>query len=96
MSKAVLVVDMPESCGVCELVDDGLMRLENGKETQILYCGVPTCGEDVTDYVGCRPEFCPLREVPQKADIKKAATMTSLTWCEGYNACIDKIEGGVR
>lgn len=36
MSKALLILDMPESCDMCDLTD-----MVNGK----MYCGVPGCGE---------------------------------------------------
>ena len=53
------------------------------------------CG-DVGDNDMCRAGGCALTEVPRRMDIKKAETMTSLAWCEGWNACIDKILGGAE
>ena len=41
-----------------------------------------------------RPVWCPLREVPEKADFRKAKTETVANWIEGWNACIDRILGG--
>lgn len=58
MAKAVLIMDMPESCDMCDFVDDE-QPPRYGEKT--LYCGIPGMGEDVTDYIACRPEFCPLR-----------------------------------
>lgn len=54
MSKALLVMDMPESCDMCDFVDDK-QPPRYGEKT--LYCNVPGIGEDVTDYVTCRPDF---------------------------------------
>ena len=93
MAKAVLIMDMPESCDMCDFVDDE-QPPRYGEKT--LYCGVPGMGEDVTDYMACRPEFCPLRELPEKKE-----TFTTLEchsngkWTEGmkagYNAFLDEI-----
>lgn len=87
MAKAVLIMDMPESCKDCSI------RFTDEYSD---YCPCKT--QDVFDYVhtDTKPEWCPLKEVPRIMDIKKAATMTSLTWCEGWNACIDKILGGAE
>lgn len=79
MSKAVLVMDMPESCDMCDLTD-----MANGK----MYCGVPGCGELTKDYISCRPDWCPLRPMPEKK--QNACTHG---FAGGWNACIDAIEG---
>ena len=84
MAKAVLVIDMPESCDVCDFKKDGICGS---------YCNVPGIGEYTDDYISCRAEFCPLKPMPEKGDIRKAKTMTTLTWIEGFNACIDAICG---
>ncbi len=87
MAKAVLVMDMPESCDMCDFVDD-MQPPRYGERT--LYCSAPGIGEDVTDYVACRPDWCPLRELPEK----KKLTYTDLcTDCEvsGWNDCLDEI-----
>ena len=97
MAKAMLIMDMPKSCDVCDFVDE-----------RYQYCSVPWFGKDVSDYVECRHEHCPLRECPQKKEVKNLnevleikknggdlakATFESLT-NYGYNACIDEILGG--
>ena len=87
MAKAVLVMDMPESCDMCDFVDD-MQPPRYGERT--LYCSAPGIGKDVTDYVACRPDWCPLRELPEK----KKLTYTDLcTDCEvsGWNDCLDEI-----
>lgn len=50
--KAVLVIDMPESCYGCDLT----YQDSNG-----MYCSCTK--EDVGNYVSCRPEGCPLLEL---------------------------------
>lgn len=87
MAKAILVMDMPESCDMCDFVDDE-QPPRYGEKT--LYCGVPGIGEDVTDYIECRPESCPLLELPEK----KKLTYNNLcadNKVSGWNACLDEI-----
>lgn len=97
MSKAVLVMDMPESCDMCDFVDDE-QPPRYGEKT--LYCGVPGIGEDVTDYIACRPDWCSLRELPERMEIcgtynaeyyAKCGLMPSYKL--GWNKCLDAIEG---
>lgn len=50
----------------------------------------------MTDYIACRPDWCPLRELPEKKE-----TWVTLScypngrWTEdmkaGYNTCLDEI-----
>lgn len=77
MSKVVLVLDMPESCDMCDFAD-----MINGE----MYCGVPGYGELAEDYIICRPDWCPLRELPEK---KQNACKHG--FAAGWNACIDAI-----
>lgn len=63
MPKAVLIMDMPESCDMCDFADD-TQPPRYGERT--LYCNAPGIGDDVTDYIACRPDWCPLRELPDK------------------------------
>ena len=90
MSKAALVMDMPESCDMCDFVDDE-QPPRYGEKT--LYCGVPGMGEDVTDYIECRPESCPLRELPEKIPELKSGYEDLRTSIRrvGWNACLDEI-----
>lgn len=97
MAKAVLVMDMPESCDMCDFVDDK-QPPRYGEKT--LYCGIPGMGEDVTDYIACRPEFCPLRKLPEKKEefeLRKCKGSAKGTWKvplienKGFNACLDEI-----
>lgn len=97
MAKAVLVMDMPESCDMCDFVDDE-QPPRYGEKT--LYCGVPGIGEDVTDYIACRPDWCPLRELPERMQIcgtynaeyyAKGGLMPSYKL--GWNKYLDAIEG---
>lgn len=88
MSKAVLIMDMPESCDMCDFVDD-TQPPRCGERT--LYCVMPGIGEDVTDYIACRPEFCPLQEMPEKKEINYYMNSKEKGVVEGWNACLDEI-----
>lgn len=89
MSKAVLVMKMPKSCNKCKFFD-----------TQYRYCdlkGLPLKRKDGkygnTKISKERAAWCPLKELPEKTDIQKGKTMTTINWIEGWNACIDEIAG---
>lgn len=77
--KAILVIDMPDSCDKCELgyYSDG----------RILLCEY----EDKVGNKESKPDWCPLKELPEKHNSIR-------TWDEyyngydiGWNDCIDNI-----
>ena len=91
MSKAILVIDMPSSCSKCSICQ-----------------GIDMCGEYICSikdefdgeqgyYDGeyDRPNYCPLREVPQKKDTTYHPCRNPYV-TEGYNACIDELLGGAE
>ena len=86
MAKAVLVMDMPESCDMCDFVD--------GEKT--LYCGVSGVGEEVTDYISCRPDWCPLQKLPDREEElpteKYLFGGLGKAFVSGWNACLDAID----
>lgn len=80
MSKAILVIDMPNKCGECSL-------------RMAMIC-TPTM-KDI-DSVNAKMEWCPLRKVPQKWDENKALTWENKKFIDGRNACIDEIMRGAE
>ena len=91
MPKAVLIMDMPESCDMCDFADD-TQPPRYGERT--LYCNAPGIGDDVTDYIVCRPDWCPLRELPEKMEVcgkypQPGKPVPSYRF--GWNACLDEI-----
>lgn len=83
MSKAVLVMDMPEQvCQKCILCYET-------EDDEYLCCAV---GKLVPD--GEKPDWCPLRELPEKMpdlehgyeNVEKSIIRT------GWNACLDALE----
>ena len=91
MAKAVLVMDMPESCDMCDFADD-TQPPRYGERT--LYCNAPGIGYDVTDYIECRPDWCPLIPLPKRHTAPKTATGYEIGYEDGWNDCLDKIAGG--
>ena len=90
MAKAVLVMDdMPECCADC-----CCGYFERDSKELNLICGAT--GEDAIN-VG-KPDWCPLRELPEKKVADKRLAISPLT--EGYlkdfekgcNACLDAID----
>lgn len=94
MAKAVLVMDMPESCDMCDFADD-TQPPRYGERT--LYCNAPGIGDDATDYIACRPDWCPLRELPEKMEElppeKYEFGSLGRAFVAGFNGCLDKILG---
>lgn len=95
MSKAVLVMDMPESCDMCDFVDNTQPPIY-GK--QRFYCNAPDIGDDVTDCITRRPDWCPLRELPEKnpsnPELEPGVYYTEKgyeVYKRGWNACLDEI-----
>lgn len=92
MSKAVLVMNMPESCDMCDFADD-TQPPRYGERT--LYCNAPGIGDDVTDYIACRPDWCPLRELPERKEElpveKYEFGGLGKEFTSGFNACLDEI-----
>jgi hypothetical protein len=83
LSKAILVIDMPENCKDCDFCyySDGRF---------------PSCKLKLMATDDCmeKPDWCPLKQMPQH---KNSYTCSEefLEWCHiGYNECIDEILGG--
>ena len=81
MSKAVIIVDMPESCDMCNFIDE-----------MYHYCNVPWFGKDVSDYVACRHEDCPLCSLPQIAN--HPDYWDNGRYDKGWNDCLNEILKG--
>ena len=93
MSKAVLVMDMPEECAKCNLYDHEYDVCEPTEKN------VRTFG---------KPDWCPLRELPKKKDsmnlnsiMEKCKDRDSIMdsvlkqfIVDGYNSCIDELLKG--
>ncbi len=80
MKKAILVMDMPENCVGCPLSAES-------SDEYIQYC---TGTDDKIDdffYSKRKPDWCPLKELPERKDDDADYALYDLGW----NACIDEI-----
>lgn len=85
MSKAILIIDMPEYCGCCDFC-----YYSDGK--------IPSCQikfRAVEDFTK-RPSWCPLKALPEKYDIEaemKKPHDRDYDWEfeGGFNACLNQI-----
>lgn len=88
MSKAVLVMDMPSSCLECPIGQNESIPLET-----CIRCPFGKCAIDAE--VETRPDWCPLRELPEKiTSWKGKSTNYQQGHRDGYNACIDELLKG--
>lgn len=85
MSKAVLVMDMPESCADCKLRINGCCLPRSWKND---ICGVYYDAKNSS-----KPDWCPLRPMPEKRECNGLLDFDdSVSY--GFNLCIDAICGG--
>lgn len=91
MSKAVLVLDMPENCSKCQFSYE-FQGIKKCQLMNVLYKGASMLSQN--GFTTRRHEKCPLRELPEKKNINKALTWEHKKFIEGWNACIDAITGG--
>lgn len=96
MSKAVLVIDMPESCMKCPFL------LQLPQKDLGVCLATPPRNKNVAMPKG-RGYWCPLQELPERNPGKPE--LKSDTYYQedvygfyrhGWNACLDVIEGGIR
>ena len=85
MAKAMLIMDMPSSCDKCPI------------HSTNVFGDICCRGKDGRICLKEKPNWCPLREVPQKKvewdmDIIHHESL-DLGKRIGYNACIDEILG---
>lgn len=82
MAKAVLVMDMPDDCPLCKFFDsDGQCHAVDAENPWS------------TDPDKAKPDWCPLRELPEKIpDLKSGYEDFGVSIRRvGWNACLDEI-----
>jgi hypothetical protein len=84
--KAILVMDMPSSCMGCNFLH---CEIEENKE----YCEAREIRKQVDLAKEEKPDWCPLRELPNPKEKGKAENILEIFTNTGYNACIDEILG---
>lgn len=82
MPKAVLVMDMPEDCTMC--------KFWNSKDDECYATGVEELSLNSEE---AKPDWCPLRELPEKIPELKSGYEDLSTSIRrvGWNACLDEI-----
>ena len=101
MSKSVLVIDTPENCYDCPFGTEycGDLGYEGCCElAEYLDYDVILMTEEHYDYESkSRPDWCPLKPLPEKMIIPRGARNTDgLEYAFGYNTCINEITGKVE
>lgn len=84
MNKAILVIDMPDSCGECPI---HASYADSAFSIREYWCAVK--GEDVNPKN--KPDWCPLQPAPKEQEIWYGDD--SQDWDKGYNACLREIVG---
>lgn len=78
--KAILVVDMPESCYECQFQGMG------GRDLEILTCSLyHWCVDNPNE----RPSWCPLKPMPER----KPTDFLNYWFNQGWNALHDELAG---
>lgn len=100
MSKAILVMDMPESCAKCDFFGNNIHN------KPICICQTEKivermCTKDAYKRISVnamteKPDWCPLRPMPENKKISRYMNETEKGRCDGWNDCIDAMEGGVN
>nr|DAJ55955.1 MAG TPA: hypothetical protein [Caudoviricetes sp.] len=91
MPKAVLVMDMPESCSRCKFMYE-FQGIKKCQLMNVLNNGASKLSQST--FTQKRHDLCPLRELPEKMpdlehgyeNVEKSIIRT------GWNACLDAID----
>lgn len=83
MSKAVLVLDMPEGCNDCVLNNCHFCDVTNENIESYMY--------DIMEVD--KPDWCPLKELPHKHYHSAYGVPIEMSEDKIWNECIDKIIG---
>lgn len=87
MAKAVLVMDMPESCFGCNFCH---INCSDGDEYS---CQALEVARPVDSNTYEKPEWCPLRELPEyKRTVGTESENDKLLMNMGCNACLEEID----
>lgn len=96
MSKAILVMNMPENCEKCPFIG-----FDNDGEPMCTYPFIASDGVKKfyrmcdDNYNRDRQDWCPLKEIPERKEIKDfSGSLVASGFGAGWNACIDKIMAG--
>nr|DAG65625.1 MAG TPA: hypothetical protein [Caudoviricetes sp.] len=90
MPKAILVMDMPESCSKCKFMYE-FQGIKKCQLMNVLNNGVSKLSQST--FTQKRHDLCPLRELPEKIPELKSGYEDLSTSIRrvGWNACLDEI-----
>lgn len=98
MNKSVLVIDTSENCYDCPFGTEYCGNLEYAGYCELadcLDCDVILITEEHYDCESkSRPDWCPLKPLPEKSTIENDMTDYQCGMVDGRNQCIDEITGG--
>ena len=83
MGKAILVMDMPQSCGKCPLFHGFYTDMTCGANNYTINYPYPK------DF---KPDWCPLKPLPEK-EYADTGIVEVDEFAAGWNACLDEILG---
>lgn len=96
MRKSVLVMNTPKNCLDCRFcyeLDEGVeacCSISDDDEGAILMKKID-CEHG---YCQGKPDWCPLKPLPEEKEEECWRSKLSLAWIRGWNTCISKIKGG--
>lgn len=100
MSKSILVIDTPENCYDCPFGTEYCGNLEYEGCCELAECLDYDVILMTEEHYDCesksRPDWCPLKPLPEKSTIEKDMTDYQCGMVDGRNQCIDEITGEVK
>ncbi len=91
MSKAILIMDMPESCSKCQFLYE-FNGIKKCQLMNVLYNGASKVSQ--SKFTIERHHKCPLQDLPERKEENKYHNGTEKGYVSGYNSCIDEILKG--
>ena len=92
MPKAILVMDMPESCSKCKFMYE-FQGIKKSQLMNVLDNGASKLSQGT--FTEKRHDWCPLRELPEREEElpveKYEFGGLGKAFTSGWNACLDKI-----
>ena len=91
MAKAILIMDMPESCSKCKFLYE-FQGIKKCQLMNVLYGGASKLSQNT--FTAKRHEKCPLRELPEKMEVcgkYPQPDRIEPSYKAGWNACLDEI-----
>lgn len=97
MSKGYILVDVPERCMDCRFCSEVLEGIASCCELEDDLEDDESLKEIDVDYTQTKPDWCPVRELPEKKEPTQFPISPLLPWQytdydKGWNDCIKQME----